>query len=322
MTELAQALLDAHVHYEVSRLRGASLDALIDERLHRAFEWLETVELGEVVTREQIVGVIERYVIELRVSGGITELAGEMANVVFSSRVSASTRVGDMVEVSSYEDFAEKIVSLSGVHQELVRYLMQSEAFATLASRVVSRVLLDLILESDEGRRAPPLKAVVLSVVNRAVPGFERRLGAALSAYVERHAARFTREGEKHLRDAVDPVWVRQMADEFWDAVSTKPLSDATRVFTPQDLEDFVVLGYEFWQKFRKTPYFHAVVTDVVRHLFEKYGRESLASLIGDMGVTEQMVSAELRTFLGPLFEHAFRTGFLEQEVRAHLAPF
>jgi hypothetical protein len=40
------------------------------------------------------------------------------------------------------------------------------------------------------------------------------------------------------------------------------------------------------------------------------------------MGVTEKMVAAELRTFLGPLLEHAARTGFLEQEIRAHLEPF
>jgi hypothetical protein len=56
--------------------------------------------------------------------------------------------------------------------------------------------------------------------------------------------------------------------------------------------------------------------------LFEKYGEESLAALILDMGVTEEMVASELRTFLGPLLEHAFRTGFLEQQLRALLAPF
>ena len=104
--------------------------------------------------------------------------------------------------------------------------------------------------------------------------------------------------------------------------LSKKPLADATTAFTSQDLEDFIVLGYEFWLKFRKTPYFLAVVTDVVHHLFEKYGDESLASLILDMGVTEGMIASELRTFLSPLLDHASRTGFLERELGVLLGPF
>jgi hypothetical protein len=322
MSDLGEALLDAHVEYESARLRGDALAALIDERVAAAFAWLGEVNLNQVVTPERIIGVIQRYAIELRISGGITELAGEMANVVFSSKASSATRVGDMLSESSYEQFADKLVTLESVQREAIRYLTQSAAFGTLTSRVVSRIALDLVFRTDDGRSASMLKGLVISLGRRAFPGLEERLGTALSRYMERHAARFTRDGEKHLLEAIDREWVRQMADEIWDALSKKPLADATTAFTPQDLEDFVVLGYEFWLKFRKTPYFLAVVTDVVHHLFEKYGGESVASLVLDMGVTERMIASELRTFLSPILEHASRTGFLERELRAHLGPF
>lgn len=322
MSDLGNALLDAHVRYEISRLRGDALATLIDERLAAAFAWLEDVKLNQVVTPEQIVGVVRRYAIELKVSGGITELAGEMANVVFSSNASASTRIGDMLGPLSYEEFADKIVALEGVQRELIRYLTQSAAFGTLASRLLSRVVLDLLFRTDDEHIGQLLKELVVSLGRRVFPDFERRLGTVLSRYVERHAARFTRDGEKHLLQAVDREWVRQMADEIWDRVSKRPFADVATVFTTQDLEDFVVLTYEFWLKFRNTPYFSAIITEVVHHLFDKYGDESLASLIFDMGVTEEMVASELRTFLGPLLEHAFRTGFLERELRALLEPF
>lgn len=322
MSELAEALLDAHVAYESSRLRGDALGTLIDERVAAAFEWLEEVNLNHVMTPERIIGVVQRYAIELRISGGITELAGEMANVVFSSKASGATRIGDMVNARSYEEFADKVVTLEGAQRELIRYLTQSAAFGTLTSRVVSRIAVDLVFRTDDERSASMLRDLVISLGRRAFPGLEQRLGAALSRYMERHAARFTRDGEKHLLQAVDREWVRQMADEIWDTLSKKPLSDATTAFTSHDLEDFIVLGYEFWLKFRKTPYFFAVVTDVVHHLFEKYGDESLASLILDMGVTEAMIASELRTFLSPLLDHASRTGFLEGELRALLGPF
>jgi hypothetical protein len=322
VNDLREALLTAHVEFELSRLRGPGLAALIDERLASAFAWLEHVKANDVVTREMITGVIQRYVIDLKVSGGITELTGEMANVVFSSRKSQSTRIGEVCETDSYEEFADKIVTLEAAQREIIRYLMQSTAFGTLAGRVLSRVVLDLLFRVDDGQRGARLKEFAVGFAKRILPGFDQRMGEVLSRYVERHANRFTRDGEKHLLEAVDREWVRQMADEVWDSLSRRTLSDVSTVFTAQDLEDFVVLVYEFWMKFRKTPYFRAVTTEAVDHLFSKYGDESLASLIADMGVTERMVARELQLFAEPVIEHATRTGFLERELRALLEPF
>ena len=71
MSDLGEALLDAHVAYESARLRGDALAALIDERVAAAFEWLEEVSLNDVMTPERIIGVIQRYAIDLRsMTGG------------------------------------------------------------------------------------------------------------------------------------------------------------------------------------------------------------------------------------------------------------
>jgi hypothetical protein len=85
MSEVREALLEAHVEFEMSRLCRPELGAELERRVASAFEWFKGVALKDVITSEQIVGVIDRYVIRLRVSGGITELAGQMANAVFSS---------------------------------------------------------------------------------------------------------------------------------------------------------------------------------------------------------------------------------------------
>jgi hypothetical protein len=321
MTDITETLLSAHVEHELRRLRGDALDDLLAKQVAAAFKWLEDVSFNDAVTRDQIVGVIDRYVVELKVSGGIAELAGEMSRVVFSSTASAATRVEDVLPTSAYGDFADKITALGGVQSELIRYVTQSVAFGTLASRLLSRMVTDLLFRVDPGQPSR-LTGLLGTLAEKVLPGFERRIGEALSRYIEPHASRLTRGGGGHLREVLDPECVRQIADEIWDEVSKKPLSDAAAFFTAQDLEDFVVLVYEFWQKFRKTRYFHAVSTEVVDRLFEKYGEESVLSIIADMGITEQMVTHELKTFIGPLFERAFATGFLEQEIRTYLEPF
>jgi hypothetical protein len=320
MTSAADALLDAHVRHELERLSGARLDALIGEHVTALFRWLEGVRFSDVATREQIVAVIERYVIQLRVSGGITELAGEMSNVVFSSSSATSTRVDEVVPPEAYEDFADKIVGLEGVHRELFRYVTRSDAFRTLASRLVVRTIADLVFGSDDA--ASRWKKLIEGFGKKLFPGLEERMATALSSYAERQARKFALGGERHLPEALDPEWLRQMADEIWDEIAAKPLSVAVEIFTPQDLEDFVVLGYEFWLKFRKTRYFATVSTEVVDRLFVKYGSESVRSVVSDMGITEEMIAEELRSFVPPLLEHARRTGFLEQRIRARFEPF
>jgi hypothetical protein len=323
MTDLAEAMFSAHVEYELGRLRGQALAELIEEQTLAAFAWLEDVKFNDIVTRAQIMGVIDRYVIELKVSGGITELAGEMSRVVFSSTASATTRVEDVLSNQAYEDFTDKIAGLGNIQGELIRYVTRTTAFGNLASRVLSRVITDLVFRKTHERPQTAVAGLVGAALERVLPGFERRIGEALSRYLEPYAARLTKSEEAHhLLDVVEPEWVRQMADEIWDEVSEKPLAEAGRLFSAQDLEDFVVLGYEFWQKFRKTRYFRAVSEEVVNRLFDKYGEESVFSVIADMGVTERMVTEELKIFLLPLMERAFATDFLEQQVRAYLEPF
>jgi hypothetical protein len=172
---------------------------------------------------------------------------------------------------------------------------------------------------SDTGVETPGLMQLF---GERLVPELEQRVTAALGRYFERHASRLFKQAERRLVDVLDPEWVRQIADEIYDAVSRLRLSEAAATFTPQDLEDFVVLGYEFWLRFRRTPYFSAVVAEVVDRLFTKYDTENLLAVMEDMGITQEMVVSEVKAFARPIVDHALRTGFAEQRIRAHLEPF
>jgi hypothetical protein len=322
VSALADQLLDAHVAHELSRLTDDGLSALVDEKVTAAFAWMDDATVNDVVTPEQILGVIRRYVIDFKVSGGITELAGQMSNVVFSSQANATTRVSEVCDPTSYADFADKVVGLKDVRRELIRSVLGSPAFGTLVSRVLSSTVVDLLFRTDDGRSGSRMKELLRVFGDRVLPGFEGLLQSVLTRYVDAHAGRFLKDSGEQLLLALDPEWVRQMADEIWDAVADQSLVDAVSAFTARDLEDFVVLGYEFWLKFRKTAYFRAVSTDVVNEWFRKYGGDSLHAVVQDMGITERMVSDELRIFLGPIVDHAFRTGALAQQIRAHLEPF
>jgi hypothetical protein len=309
-----ERLLEAHVQHELARFQGDRLDALIEQQVRAIFHWFETVKLDDVATRAQIEGVIERYVISLRVSGGITELSGEMSRAVLNSAVSADTRLEQVLSQASYDDFADKVLGLENVRRGLIAIVIESRSFATLSARVVARGVLDLL--------SPALPNPLSDWASKLLPNLEQRVTETLGRYLVRHRERLARDAERHLLELLDAERLRQLVDEIWDGVSSMRLSDAFAYVGEQDIEDFIVLGYEFWQRYRTSDFFRRISSELVDHFFRKYGRETLFGLIEDMGVTAAMLIDELRALLGPLFEQAARSGFLERQIRTALEDF
>lgn len=322
MTPLGAELLEAHVEHEIERLRGPGLGALIEEHVTSLFEWLGDVPLGELVTPDQILGVIDRYVIELKVSGGITELAGQMAHAVYSSTATADTRLDEIVTYESYSEFADKVAGLREAQREVISSIGQSAAIGTLMGRGLSKAAAGILFGDTDDARGSRFRRLLSTFGQTVAPGLEAELAAALRRAVEPHAGRIARECTRYLLDAIDPEWLRQMGDDVWDSLSVRRVAEARAVFSPQDLEDFVVLSLEQWMMFRKTAYFRQVCAEVVRRFFVKYGGESVSSVILDMGVTAAMIVSEVQGFAAPLVEAAHRTGFLEARLRAQLEPF
>jgi hypothetical protein len=298
-----------------------NLKKQIDGWVKETFAWCENIKFNDVFTPEQIVGIIERNVIELKVSGGITELAGQMSRAVFASKSSATTLVEEICPPAMYQEFADKIMSLDAVRGELIACIIRSPAIATLAGRVVSRMLVETNF-MNRGSAGGGLHGLVSELQHRLLPEVEQRLERWVEKFVEKRAQQYLRDREQQLCEALDRELLRDVVDEVWDLLSVKPLNEAVGSFSAQDLEDFVVLVFEYWLKFRRTRYFRAVSREVVERLFAKYGDEALATLIADMGVNEAIVSRELLAAFGPLVHRAACTGFLEQQIRAHLEPF
>lgn len=325
MNETLDRLLQAHVRHELEQLQGEQLDRSVSRAVASLFVWSQTVTLQEVVTPAQINGVIDRYVVELRVSGGITELTGELSRLVLKSSRSATTRVDEILTPASYAEFADKLMSLERVRRGWIEKLARSVAFSTINASLMARSVLDtltptLLLQS--GPLGARLSVVWETLSPSLRPELERRLAELLGRYLEQHRAGVTQNVEKRLLQVLNPDNIRSLLDEIWDDVAPMRLSEAFALLGEQDLEDFVVLVHEFWLRYRKSEFFHAISREMVAHFFAKYGEETLASLVDDMGVSQSMVSEELSIFLRPMLKHALESGALEQAVRSRLSGF
>jgi hypothetical protein len=320
MNDLTQRLLDAHVAYQLAQGAGQGFGQLIDEEVAALFEWLAEVKLDDAVTRAQIKGVIERFVIDPKVTGALTELSGEMSRLVLSSAWSERTRVDEILRHESYVQFADKIVALDGLWRELVHLVAQSEAYAALVSRTLQRGLLGALFGED--RAGTATHGLLDSLRAKLRPLIEQRVEPRVSGYLEALVKQLARRSERRLILALDPEAMRTLLDEVWASIAPMRLSEAFAYISSHDLEDFVALGYEFWLKYRKTRYFREISGELVDHFFDKYGDESLLDLLDELGISAEVVSAELQNFLRPLLDHGHLTGLLERRIRARLERF
>ncbi|MCU0691719.1 MAG: hypothetical protein MUF54_09985, partial [Polyangiaceae bacterium] len=263
--------------------------------------------------------------IDSRISGGITEIAGEGAHEVFASPSNADTRLIDIIPTESFDDFVDTAVGLRDARMALITQLTHSEAYRTLIARMLQRGILDYVFhraEVSEGHRRGVLAHLGITMARRVLPQLERHVATTLARYVDQHAERLAQEGDQVLREVLDDGFVRRAADELWEKLAPQRLDQLFAHIGSYNLEDLIVTGYEFWLKFRKTPYFHAVTRAVVERFFEKYEDQSVRSLIEDMGVTAEMVSVDLRAVVAPLVARALETGYLAERIRARLEPF
>ncbi len=311
MSELANALLEAHVQHVLAQWRGDAAAQLITARVPALFRWFGEVKLDQVATRTQVMGLIQRHVIEVRGTGGIAELAGELSRLVFSSRRSATTRLDQVLADDEYGKFADKVIALEGVRRGLVAMVAQSEAFALFRTRVLAHTLSALLFRRRK----------LQGVTGDLLPALEQRVTLALTRYFEQRR-RAPHETEQELLELLDPEWLHSLIDEIWATVAPRPLAEAFAFISEQDLEDFVALGYEFWLRYRKSDYFRQTTEEAVDYFFVKYGPLSLLELLDDMGLDEAMVARELGPLLVPLLEEAARTGLLEEHIRATLGSF
>ena len=325
MDEVLERLLEAQLRHELSLWHGEQSTFSLRRLVAELFAWFQTVRLDDLVSRAQVLGLIERYVIELRVSGGITELNGELSRLVLVSRSTAETRVDGILTQESYADFAEKIVSLEGVRRELIALAAQSSTFTSIGARLLARSLLDWLTP-----RVPLERGLLLGRAAEAAHSLGERLRVPLEErvlelvrlYLEQHRERVTRDIEQRLLGVLSPERLRSLLDELWDGIAAMPLSQAFELIGEQDLEDFVVLIHEFWMRYRKSAFFRSISREMVDHVFDKYGQEPLASVIDDLGVTEAMVGQELIGFLRPILEQAAHSGALERMLRSRLRAF
>jgi len=320
------ALFEAHVKHEMASLKGARLKKFLEKEADELLRYAAEVPLARLISVDRVMGVIQRLVVDMELDGGVPELAAEMATEVLNAPVQAQTRLGDILPREQASGFLEEALGLRKQRERIIREVMAHPVYQELVSNVVYHGLVNYLYEDNLITRSVPGVGSMMKfskkMANKAVKGldetFERRVKTWLSDSLPGLIAR----SEQFLHRALTDEELRDSVMAAWVTLEDQTVADLQEGLGDVELQEFVVLGYEFWLSFRKTAYFEGCARAVVEHLFAKYGDRPVLELLEDLGVTREVIVTEIDQVALPVIEVLYSEGYIEELVRRRLGGF
>ncbi|PZO12884.1 MAG: hypothetical protein DCE87_14205 [Betaproteobacteria bacterium] len=323
--DLASQLLEAEVAFWLQNLKGKKFQALLADELNHVLARLEHIRLCDAVDESKVKATARRYAVEMEIGGAIPELFGEIANRIFEFPASRTTKIGEVVSDSIATEFIEKIFEQNGVLDHAVSNIRNSTPFRHFLSDVIFTVLKGYVFEQNN-----LMKFSTVASSTRKVREWLSTKAPDLSEGLEERVRNLMESGVKGSLEMVDETLDNEQYREtamnsalaFWDVVREWPLTAYRDYLTEQDLQEFMVLGYEFWLEFRNTEYLKSCIDLGVDFFFEKYGEQSLQDLLDDIGISHEMISDELDNYIPDLAALLIKEGLAESFLRRNLQRF
>lgn len=318
-------LLDALTNYIMTELSGDNFRSAVEREVDYALNAAERLTLGEVITRDQVDAVALKYASEWRIGGGIPELAGEIAHRVHHRTLNESNQeLSDVVPGDSIAELSEKIATMPAFHR-VVNRIYHSPVTAHWAAWFVYHITIDTLRRNREIADTIPgvstLLRLTASVSSRLAPSLPETVDVRFRELTERIAQYLVMRSQNITdEDAREPIV--EAALELWDEHAHSSLSALGSAVTSEDIEDFLILAFEFWRDFRQTSYFRTIVSEGIGYFFEKYSDQTLADILEEVGVTRQDMIEEALRFAPPIIDLVSENGMLEHFIRRQFEPF
>ena len=323
---LVDTLFEAHVKHEVAALKGAKLKKFLEQEVDELLGYAEKVPLGRLISPKQVMGVIKRIAMDMELDAGIPELAAEMAAEVLKAPVQADTTLGEILSREQASGFIEEALELRQQRERIISEIMAHPVYQELVSNVVYHGLVNYLYEDNLITRSVPGVGSVMKfgkkMANKAVPGLDETFERRIKAWLAESLPGLIVRSEQFLHRALTDDELRDSVMAAWVSLENQTIAELQDGLGEVELQEFVVLGYDFWLNFRKTAYFEGCARAVVEHLFAKYGDRPVMDLLNDIGVTREVIVTEIAELGLPIIDVLHKEGYVEALVRRRLGSF
>lgn len=322
----AQALLDAHVAWQLEQLQGAALEQALGAQLDRALAVFTQLKLKDVVRAGDVRAVALKYTADIRIGGLIPELSGQVARELYNYGMRSQTRLEELCSDAQFEELLDKLLELRTLRETLARQSVSNPIFAGLVAELLHTGIRDYLRRGEEASARVPGARSALKlgrrVVERARPDLGQVLDEGLRTFVQKQTQASLRVSERFLLEAIEGEELRRALRELWDEHKHRSLASIGRFASGLDIEELFVIGYEYWQDLRQNPLFAELLGRGVDEVYAQLAPLTLAEILERIGLSREMMLEDALRFAPPVIKALQRRKLLEPLVRAQLAGF
>lgn len=323
---LAQQLLDAQVDWTLQRLQGAQLEQEIRRLCRRLMEHGSALRLRDLVKTKDVQAVALKYASEVQFGPLIPELVGEVARQLYDHKVHSKTRLQDLFSDRTIEELLDKVHELKTLRESIAKHTVGNQVFADMIAELLQMAIRDYVRKgSDFSERIPGAKSALKlgrRVMERARPDINEVLDDNLRQFIQKQTQASLVASERLLLQAIESDEVRQALLDAWEDNKHRTLSEIRDYAGKLDVEEFFVIGYEYWLKLRQSPLFRELVSAGVGAVMKRLGPMSVADLLADIGIQEEMIVEDALRFAPGIIAALEKKGLLQSIVREELEPF
>lgn len=322
-----EAMLEAHVRFEVDRWHGDGLRRTLGEELDALLSWAGTVALDDVLPYDTVATLARERLADpalqepLRHMVAAALLAGRDA-----AADSADLTVADVLPRAAYDRAVAIGSGLDGVRDELLDQLTSSSVYSELLAHVLYQGVKRYVLQENVvARRVPGASSLLRlgqSAVSSVAPTLERSVDRQLTAFVNANIADTIRDSRSYLESALDRDVVRRATDAVWDDNAVTTFDELARLTGDADAAALADVVAEVVAAVVPSELAARTVEAALGRVYDAHGDRPVADLLDAAGVRRDALLADLVAALTPIADSMRDSGFLEQRIRARLEPF
>lgn len=320
------ALLAAHVEYELQQCAPERLPVVIQDEVAAFYAWLATVRVADAVQPQQLTAWLQRNVLARPLAPAVVDFVRENLVVALELAQDDQTQVQEILPKPAFDRAVAAISQLSEMRREIIHEIVSSSVYSRLVANVLYHGIKTFLVTENGMARAIPGATSLLrlsqNALNATVPQVEKNVDKQLVAFIDDNIQQTVAESEDFLDRTLDAELVQRMGDELWESLRSTTLARLARTLDKDTVTAGSDVVQEAWDHLRTTAIAADIVQAVVRSFFLRYGKQDVRTLLEQIGLGEATASDELMAMVAPLVEQARAGGYLEARIRARLAPF
>ena len=320
------AMLAAHIQYELNQLTSPQLEAALRREIAALYAFLREVQVSDLVGSDQLHAFFRRNLLERPLPAEVLDFLRENVMVALELAQDEQAPLETLVPRQVYDRLVDNLAAMQSTRQTLTRQLVNSSIYSRLIANVLYHGIKSFLLsEHGVARTIPGAAAFVRlgqNALNAAAPQLEKNVDRQLLAFVNDNSQQLIADSETFLNRTVDEALIRKLGDEVWEAAAGEPLARLTAALDRRSVDGWAETANDLWLHLRTTPLVDDILQAVVRSFSLRYGKRTAADVLELLGLSEDTAAQELQALIGPLAQSALTSGYWEERVRARLEPF